>query len=339
MIKVLKRGSMIEIKHLQKVVGAHTLLDIDTLIVRPGEIVGVIGTGEGGKRELFNLLLGRSRPTSGSIQIDGLDPVHDQAKLSAKVGVMFPEIGLYENRTALANLAFYCDVWKLPAYRAREVLAEVGLADHADVPAGKLSQSLARRLAFGRAILHKPCALLLYNPFAGSDSPSAVLLGRLMQEKANKGMAVLILAADTNGLNPICNEIYHLESGSLLRSDPQPDEHHSDLSFKVPARLEGQVVLVNLAEILYASAEEGQTTLHTTSGQVPSHLTLTELEGRLAHNGFFRAHRAYLVNLQHIKSIIPYTRDSYTLVLDDANKTEIPLSKTSARELKDLLGY
>jgi ABC-2 type transport system ATP-binding protein len=46
-----------------------------------------------------------------------------------------------------------------------------------------------------------------------------------------------------------------------------------------------------------------------------------------------------LVNLQRVSTIIPYTRDSYTLILDDAAKTEIPLSKNAAKELRDLLGY
>ena len=68
-------------------------------------------------------------------------------------------------------------------------------------------------------------------------------------------------------------------------------------------------------------------------------VTYGELEERLARSGFFRAHRAYLVNLQHVKEVIPYTRNSFTLVLDEADGTEIPLSKTAARELKELLGY
>ena len=64
-----------------------------------------------------------------------------------------------------------------------------------------------------------------------------------------------------------------------------------------------------------------------------------ELEERLARGGFFRAHRGYLVNLQHVKEVIPYTRDSFSLRLDDPASTVIPLSKSAAAELKDLLGY
>ena len=59
----------------------------------------------------------------------------------------------------------------------------------------------------------------------------------------------------------------------------------------------------------------------------------------MSRSGFFRAHRAYLVNLQQVKEVIPYTRDSFTLRLKDAAGTEIPLSKSAERDLRDLLGY
>jgi ABC-2 type transport system ATP-binding protein len=95
---------------------------------------------------------------------------------------------------------------------------------------------------------------------------------------------------------------------------------------------------------LYASSNDGRTYLFTYNGRIPTHLTLSDVESRLARSGFFRAHRSYLVNLQHIKEIIAYTRNSYTLILDGqqtdgASPVEIPLSKSAARDLRDLLDF
>ncbi len=66
---------------------------------------------------------------------------------------------------------------------------------------------------------------------------------------------------------------------------------------------------------------------------------MAELEGRLARSGFFRAHRSYLVNLQHVKEVIPFSRSSFNVKLDDEQRTLIPLSKEAARELRQLLDY
>jgi ABC-2 type transport system ATP-binding protein len=70
-----------------------------------------------------------------------------------------------------------------------------------------------------------------------------------------------------------------------------------------------------------------------------SQFTLGELEERLKERGFFRAHRGYLVNLQHVNEVIPFTRDSYSLRLSDKEGSLVPLSKSAAAALRELLGY
>jgi ABC-2 type transport system ATP-binding protein len=127
--------------------------------------------------------------------------------------------------------------------------------------------------------------------------------------------------------------------GQLTQTGLPQGERPQALPFKIPVRMEEKVILVNPADILYAEAEGGRAGLQTAGGRMATQFTLNELEERLARRGFFRAHRAYLVNLQHIKEVIPYTRNSFSLRLDDEACTEIPLSKAAASELRDLLGY
>ncbi len=339
MIGRLRGAFMIELKQLQKVVGESTLIAIEELTVNDGEVVALVGPAGSGKSELLALLTGQVRPTSGTVRVCGLDPVKDRNAFAQKVGVLFAEDSLYPRLSARDNLLFHCQLRGLPTPRADEVLAQVGLADRAAVLAERLGPSLARRLALGRAILHRPTALFLVNPFADCDADSTALLGRLIRDLADAGAAVLILSTEMTGLAELCRAIYLLEQGHITQLAAQTEERRFELPFKVPAKQEGQVALVNPADILYASTQDEQTLLHTTHGEVPSHLTLTELEERLAHNGFFRAHRGYLVNLQRVKAVVPYTRDSFSLILDDPAGTEIPLSKTAARELRTLLGY
>jgi ABC-2 type transport system ATP-binding protein len=98
-------------------------------------------------------------------------------------------------------------------------------------------------------------------------------------------------------------------------------------------------LLVNPLDIWYAEAEGDSACIHTGEGRLSTQYTLSELETRLKRSGFFRAHRAYLVNLQHVKEVIPFTRSSYSLRLDDPAGTLIPLSKAAAVELRSLLDY
>jgi ABC-2 type transport system ATP-binding protein len=330
---------MIELHHVQKVVGQNTVLDIETLAVARGEVAAVVCPAGSGKSALLALLTGQSRPTAGTVRLAGLKPTHARDRFSQKVGVLFAEDGLYERLSTRANLIFHCRLRNLPASRADELLAQVGLADHAAVQARRLPSGLARRLAFGRAILHHPAVLLLVEPFAGCDAASGTLLAGLIRQQGGEGSTVLILAAEAAGFSELCQTVHEMEQGRIVRTYAPQEDRQAEFPFKIPARLEGEVALVNPTDILYASAESGRACLHTAKGQIPTHFTLSELEERLARSGFFRAHRGYLVNLQRVKAVVPYTRDSFTLVLDDPASTEIPLSKTSARELRELLGY
>jgi ABC-2 type transport system ATP-binding protein len=330
---------MIEIRRLQKTVHQQTILNMEALDVRGGEICGLVCPDDSSKRILLDLLVGETRPSGGSIRIDGLDPVQDDRELKARIGVLFVENALYPRRSARGNLMFHAQLRGLRSTRVDEVLSLVGLADVAGKPAGQLHPDLARRLAFGRAILHHPSNLFLADPFAGCDSDTVSLLGRLVRSLAGQGAAVLILSSDPTGMTGVCHTLLVLDRGRLLPFNTPVKEAEGAIPFRVPVRQEDQVNLVNPTDILYIESDEGKVMLHTLDECLPVRFTLDELEQRLSRSGFFRAHRAYLVNLQRVKAIIPYTRDSFTLVLDDTRNTEIPLSKTSARELRDLLGY
>jgi ABC-2 type transport system ATP-binding protein len=203
----------------------------------------------------------------------------------------------------------------------------------------KLSSGLVRRLAFGCAIVHQPSSLVLVEPFARCDQATISLLTDQMRHLADKGASLLILAEDLAHLSSVCETVYTLAQGHIVDSYQPQEESQPQLPFKIPVKLEARVALLNPGDILYATAEGGRAALQTREGRLSTQFTLTELEERLARSGFFRAHRGYLVNLQHVKEVIPYTRNSFSLILDDEAQTEIPLSKAAARELRELLDY
>jgi ABC-2 type transport system ATP-binding protein len=330
---------VIALKDLQKVVDNKTVLNIKSLALHSGEIAALVGAVDSGRDILFDLLTGRTRPTTGTVRIAGLDPYAERADFSRRVGVLFEEDNLYKRQSALSNLEFYARLHRLPRARAREVLEKVGLGDQAGSSVDKLSSSLSRRLAFGRAILHNPQVLILMEPFAKCDDTSINLLSSLVRERADSGAALFILADDPAGLEEPCGTIYRLEHGLIVEAYEPQEAQQRGMPFMIPARLEEKIILVDPGDILFIFAQGDHTYLQTSEDCLPTQFTLVELERRLARSGFFRAHRGYLVNLQHVKEVIPYTRDSFSLRLKDSAGTKIPLSKTAARELRELLGY
>ncbi len=331
---------MITLDKVQKVVEQHTVLEIEACQVARGEIAAIVGPSDSGIAELLPLLTGQARPTSGTVRVAECDPAADPLSFSQQVGVLFAEDTLYTSRSPRGNLAFHARLRALPAARVAEVLSLVGLADHDRAKFSQLSSGLRRRLAFGVAILHQPQALLLMEPFARCDNASITLLSELIGGFAADGGAVLILATTDAHLVHLCHTIYELDQGRIVaQRQPQDEADAMVMPFKIPVKLEGRVALVNPADILYVMVEDGRSFLQTATERLPTQFTLTELEERLARSGFFRAHRAYLVNLQHVTEVIPYTRSSYSLRLNDDAGSKIPLSREAAQELRKLLDY
>jgi len=336
---------MLQVRQLEKVIENRSVLSIGQLDVGAGEVVAVIGPAHSGKSLLVRLLAGIVLPSGGSVLLDG-QPLSSPAA-RRHIGALFEEDLLYERHTARGNLDFYCQLQKLPRERDRvnKALALVGLSDQAQKPVTKLSQIAQRRLAFVRVLMGQHAVMLLDQPTLRTDMDTRDLFARLITQAASEGTAILITEEDLSWVSKCCTRVVELEDGRVSNSyaleggqgdAPAPERL---VPFKVPARKEDRIMLFDPGELLFATSRDGKTVLRTASEEATTNLTLQELEGRLTGRGFFKAHRAYLVNLQHIKAVIQFTRNSYTLQLDDKEETMIPLSKQSEKELQALLGY
>ena len=106
---------------------------------------------------------------------------------------------------------------------------------------------------------------------------------------------------------------------------------------RVVVRLGDRLLLVDQKDVCFASIEEGRISVVTKTLDGDSNVrTLEELADQLDPAQFWRAHRSYLVNLQHIREVMPWFKSTYKLRMDDRNATEIPVSRSQTRRLREL---
>ncbi|HZU75576.1 MAG TPA: LytTR family transcriptional regulator DNA-binding domain-containing protein [Dehalococcoidia bacterium] len=345
---------MLQVRHLEKIVEGRSALAIDALDVAAGDVIAVIGPQSSGKSLLVQLLAGLMPPSGGSAVLDGAPILAGETAKRARergpIGVLLADDLLYDRMSAAGNLAFYCRWQGLPAGRAGEALALVGLSDQAQTVVKKLDPSARRRLAFARALLGRPRLLLLDRPVLRADFETQRLFARLIRQAAEGGALVLLTDEDLAWAGTCATRVVELQDGRVvncyaLRPPGEGGEGGDEgapermVPFKVPARKDDRILLYDPGDILYATSRDGRTYLRTACEEAVTTSTLQELEARLAGRGFFKAHRAYLVNLQHVKAVIQFSRNSYLLQLDDTSGSSIPLSRQSEKALQDLLGY
>jgi len=188
--------------------GSEVALESIDLAIDAGEHMAVLGENGAGKTTLLRILATAARPTSGRLQIMGLDALRERKRLRARIGFVAHAPGLYPALSAAENLDFFCTLQGVRKTRVAETLALVGLTDVAKRPAGELSRGMQQRLAIGRAILHDPKLLVLDEPDASLGSDGADLLATLM-----RGRTVVLATHDHALANRLCQRTLVLRHG------------------------------------------------------------------------------------------------------------------------------
>ena len=191
--------------------GSEVALDSVDLALDQGEHLAVLGDNGAGKTTLLRILATAARPTSGRLEIFGLDAVRERKALRARIGFVAHAPGLYPALSAVENLEFFCALHDVDRKRVPETLDLVGLTDVARRPAGRLSRGEQQRLAIGRAVLHGPRLLVLDEPDASLDSGGPDLLANVMRDRT------VVLATHDHALaNRLCQRTIVLRNGRSL---------------------------------------------------------------------------------------------------------------------------
>jgi DNA-binding LytR/AlgR family response regulator len=108
---------------------------------------------------------------------------------------------------------------------------------------------------------------------------------------------------------------------------------------RLPVSRGKRIALLDLDEIVWLSSEDGLVFVHTAEGRFLVNLTMAQLEERLDERRFFRVHRSTIVNLEHVKELVPWFSGKYQVVMDDPASTELTLSRSRVKALREILPW
>jgi ABC-2 type transport system ATP-binding protein len=181
---------------VRRAFGAVQAVDGLDLEARPGEVTALIGPNGAGKTTLILMLATLLVPDSGTIRINGIDPVATPQQVRAVMGWMPDSFGTWDALTAREVLETYGAAYRLDAAtarsRAEELLDLVHLSEFANQPARVLSRGQKQRLGLARALVNHPSVLLLDEPASGLDPRSRIELRDLLRTVAAQGATVLV---------------------------------------------------------------------------------------------------------------------------------------------------
>ena len=213
--------------------GTRPALSGVNLQVAEGQCFGLIGPNGAGKTTTFSLLCGFLRPTSGSVQVWGVDPSAPNA-LRGRLGALPQDSelpGTLRVADFLEGLARLQGLGR-PDLAAADVLAQVSLSDQARTPCAALSHGMAKRVNLAQALLGSPPLLILDEPTAGLDPKLAASVRDLVA--GLKGRCTVVISSHNLAeLEQLCDAAAVLDRGRVVASGPMSELTGAKAEFRI----------------------------------------------------------------------------------------------------------
>lgn len=203
----------------------QTALNRVTLHIDAKEFVVVVGSSGAGKSTLLKLLTREEKPTSGKIVVGGID--YDELKdknipfLRRKIGVVFQDFKLLQNKTVFENVAFALEIVGMPSkeieHTVPRVLKLVGLGDKAQQFPKQLSGGERQRVAIARAVVRQPKILIADEPTGNLDPKHAWDIITILKKINAHGTTVLLTTHNQEIVNKLKRRVITIDGGKVVK--------------------------------------------------------------------------------------------------------------------------
>jgi phospholipid/cholesterol/gamma-HCH transport system ATP-binding protein len=216
---------MIEVRHLKKSFGSHSILDGVSFQVETGESMVIIGRSGGGKSVLLKHLIGLLTPDAGQVLIDGEDisglNERQLLRVRRKFGMLFQGAALFDSLTVAENVAFALRrEHKLPAAEIRrkvaDVLDMVELSGTEEKKPSELSGGMRKRVGLARAIIYQPQIVLYDEPTTGLDPVVSDSIDQLILRVRDRlKVTTVVVTHDMRSARRVGQRILMLHEGKI----------------------------------------------------------------------------------------------------------------------------
>ena len=205
---------------LTRVFGGLTAVDNVDLQVTAGQFFGFLGPNGAGKSTTIKMLTGLLAPTSGRMQLLGIDFASNPVEVKRQIGVVPEGMGLFDRLTGIEYLRFVGRMYGLDKVttdkRAVELLEFMQLADREKTMIADYSHGMQKKLALAAAVIHGPRILFLDEPFEGVDALAAGALKALLGRMTERGVTIFLTSHVLEIVERLCSHVAIIHKGKLV---------------------------------------------------------------------------------------------------------------------------
>lgn len=205
---------------LTRLFGTFAAVENVNLAVAPGQFFGFLGPNGAGKSTTIKMLTGLLAPSSGSIEVLGLDLLQHPVEVKRQIGVVPEGMALFGRLTGSEYLNFVGRMYGLDratsARRADELLEFMQLAGETRKLITDYSHGMQKKLALAAAVIHGPRVLFLDEPFEGVDAIAAGTLKAMLQSMIARGATIFLTSHVLEIVERLCSHVAIIDHGHLV---------------------------------------------------------------------------------------------------------------------------
>lgn len=215
-------GPAVSLQGLRRVYGAKVAVDSIDLDIPRGSFFGIVGPNGAGKTTTMKMATGLLRPTSGRVEVVGVDVWRDPNGAKSRMGVLPEELRLFERLTGRELLSYNGLLRRMdPATieaRSAELLDVLGLDEAGEVLVVDYSQGMRKKIGLACALLHGPSILFLDEPFESVDPVSARTITDVLRDFTSRGATVVFSSHVMDLVQRLCDRIAVFHQGRVVAS-------------------------------------------------------------------------------------------------------------------------
>ncbi len=222
---------VLEAKGLTKRFGDFVADDHIDIVLKKGEILGLLGANGAGKTTLIKMLLGLYPIDEGELWLLGkkIESYKDRLKLKSKIGYVSQKFALYKDMTVRENLIYFANMHRIPASKALKrinKLAEgLGFKEYMDYFPTELPLGINQRFSVAAAIIHEPVVLFLDEPTSGVDAVARAQLWKLLHQLKQKWGISILITTHYMSEAEYCDRVVVLKQGKKIVDDTPENLH------------------------------------------------------------------------------------------------------------------
>lgn len=193
----------------------------------PGKVFSLLGPNGAGKTTTMRMLSTIYKPTSGRIEIGGIDAIKNPQEARAKIGFLTGSTGLYARLTPNELIKYFADLYKVDKgdfeKRKKYLYDLLGMHDFQNKRIGKLSTGMKQKVSIARTMIHDPEVVVFDEPTSGLDVITAENIIELIRNCRDEGKTVIFSSHIMSEVDLLCDDLAIIHKGGLLYQGSMQD--------------------------------------------------------------------------------------------------------------------